>query len=94
MKIVEVIFATPDEQICREVLLAKPVSIQEAIGLAQLNNFPDDMSVGVWGKIVPLDFQLQGGERVEIYRPTRISSMEVRRLKAVKKCVGPSGRKS
>ncbi len=94
MNVVEIVLATSDKQISQMVVLEKVTSVREVIERSKLDVLPNDGLVGVWGKIVPLDFQLQGGERVEIYRPTRINPREVRRLKAIKKHVGPSGQKS
>jgi putative ubiquitin-RnfH superfamily antitoxin RatB of RatAB toxin-antitoxin module len=40
---------------------------------------PLQESVGVWGRLRPLDAALQPGDRVELYRPLEIDPKEARR---------------
>lgn len=88
--VVEVIFATPARQEVRTVRLPPGSVVEQAIrhsGL--LAEFPEiDLAtnpVGVYGEPVELDTILEGGERVEIYRPLVVDPKEARRRRACKK---------
>jgi putative ubiquitin-RnfH superfamily antitoxin RatB of RatAB toxin-antitoxin module len=39
-------------------------------------------SVGIWGRVCPLDTGLSDGDRVELYRPLAMDPNEARRLRA------------
>ncbi len=85
--VVEVIYATPARQEIRTVRLPAGSVVEQAIrhsGL--LAEFPEiDLTVnrvGVYGEPVELDTILEGGERVEIYRPLVVDPKEARRKRA------------
>lgn len=88
--VVEVIYATSARQEIRTVRLPAGSVVEQAIrhsGL--LAEFPEiDLAVnrvGVYGEPVALDSTLEGGERIEIYRPLIIDPKEARRKRATKK---------
>ena len=84
---VEVVYATPARQIVKTLTLPAGSNVEAAIRASGLlEEFPEiDLGVnraGVFGEIVSLDESLEGGERVEIYRPLIADPKEVRRQRA------------
>lgn len=84
---VEVIFALPEQQIIRQVVLNSPVTVADAIEASGLlQDFPEiDLKAhgaGVFGEPRELDDVLQMGDRVEIYRPLIADPKETRRHRA------------
>ena len=56
-------------------------------------------SVGIWGRLRPLDVVLQPGDRVELYRPLEIDPKEARRRRQRRQreaaaALKPSGNRS
>ncbi len=87
--VVEVIYATRARQEVRTVRLPVGSVVEQAIrhsGL--LAEFPEiDLAVnrvGVYGEPVELDSMLEGGERIEIYRPLVVDPREARSRRARK----------
>jgi len=84
---VEVVYATPTRQSVRTVRLPAGSVVEEAIrSSGLLAEFPEiDLAVnrvGVYGEPVDLDAVLEGGERVEIYRPLIADPKEARKKRA------------
>ena len=84
---VEVVYATPARQVVKTLTLPAGSNVEAAIRASGLlEEFPEiDLGVnraGVFGEIVSLDESLEGGERVEIYRPLIADPKEVRRQRA------------
>lgn len=87
---VEVVFALPDKQ--RIVKLDVPVGTTafDAVTLSKIDQFFDeltispDLKLGVWGKAVTADRELEAGERIEIYRPLLADPKEVRKARAAR----------
>ena len=84
---VEVVYATPARQVIKTLALPAGSNVEAAIRASGLlEEFPEiDLGVnraGVFGEIVSLDESLEGGERVEIYRPLIADPKEVRRQRA------------
>lgn len=82
---IDVVYALPERQVVRQVLLPEGSTVGDAIrasGLAQ--EFPeiDLRFVGIFGSRVRVDAELRDGERVELYRPLRVDPKEVRRSRA------------
>ena len=52
-----------------------------ASGLLERHGLPatEDLSVGVWGKVRPLDTPLRDADRVEVYRGLLVDPKEARR---------------
>ena len=85
--IIEVAYATPDNQVIIEVSDATHITVQQVIEKSGvLQQFPEiDLTinkVGIFGKLAPLDRELAAGERVEIYRPLIADPKEARRQRA------------
>ncbi len=85
--VVEVVYATRARQEVRTVRLPVGSVVEQAIRRSGLlAEFPEiDLTanrVGVYGEPVELDTILEGGERVEIYRPLIIDPKEARRKRA------------
>lgn len=86
---VEVIYATPDKQVCIPVCLQKTSSLQEVIvksGIADQFSEIDlsALKVGIFGKVSSLDKPVMQGDRIEIYRPLLTDPMDARRKRAFK----------
>ena len=59
-----------------------------ASGIAEKIQLPEPLQVGVFGVKVSLDYVLQAGDRVEIYRALTINPKDIRRNRAAKNPVG------
>lgn len=84
---VEVAYAAPDRQVVKILMLPIGSRVEAAIRASGLlEEFPEiDLAVnrvGVFGELVGLDTELQGGERVEIYRPLLADPKQARRRRA------------
>jgi len=84
---VEVVYATPARQVVKTLSLPAGSNVEAAIRASGLlEEFPEiDLGVnrtGVFGEMASLDECLQGGERVEIYRPLIADPKEARRQRA------------
>jgi putative ubiquitin-RnfH superfamily antitoxin RatB of RatAB toxin-antitoxin module len=84
---VEVAYALPDHQELLTVDVKPGTTLRQTIeqsGILEL--FPQvDLAtsqVGVFGKLVAEDREVQPGERVEVYRALKADPKEVRRLRA------------
>jgi uncharacterized protein len=87
---VEVVYAASTRQSTKTLTLPAGSSVEQAIQASGLlEAFPEiDLScqrVGIRGELVQLDDCLQGGERVEIYRPLLADPKEARRRRATAK---------
>jgi len=87
---VEVVYASQDRQLRRELEVGQGTTALAAVlksGL--LNDFPqldvDILKLGIYGKVVRADTQLQDNDRVEIYRPLKIDAKQARRRRAKKR---------
>jgi putative ubiquitin-RnfH superfamily antitoxin RatB of RatAB toxin-antitoxin module len=86
--VVEIVYALPDRQVLRRILLPDGSTVEDAIRVSGVcAEFPeiDPTRVGIHGKTVPVTTILREQERVEIYRPLRADPKEVRRMRAAKK---------
>lgn len=84
---VEVVYALSERQVVDAVRLKPPVTIAQAIRASSvLRQFPQlnlaATPVGVFGVERPLDWVLAAQDRVEIYRPLRLSPVQARRHRA------------
>ena len=85
---VEIVYALPDRQVLRRILLPGGSTVEDAIRVSGLRAaFPemDTTHVGIHGEPVPATTILRARDRVEIYRPLRADPKEVRRTRAAKK---------
>ena len=87
---VELIYIEPGVQNILKLDLPKGSDINHAIRRSGLlERYPEiDLAVnkvGIFSKIHELDYVLQAGERIEIYRPLQADPKEARRQRAIKK---------
>ena len=87
--LIEVAYATPEKQIILECEVAARCSAREAVrdsGIEQ--HFAeidlDTCDIGVFGKAVADDYEMEAGDRIEIYRPLIADPKEVRRQRAAR----------
>jgi uncharacterized protein len=85
--VVEVAYASPDEQVLIRVEVPRGATLREAIAASGvLQRFPEinleSAAVGVFGRLRKLDDVLQPQDRVEIYRPLAIDPKDARRKRA------------
>jgi len=71
---VEVVYALPDKQYLREVMLEQGATVEKAIeasGLLQMRRDIDlsQNKTGIFSRPVKLGDRVEEGDRVEIYRP-------------------------
>ena len=99
---VSVVYATTEKQSVYESTVARGTSAQELIEFSGFMNEiealssikVDDLEIGVFAERVELDYLLEEGDRVEIYRPLTADPKEVRRqLALVGKTMGKAAGK-
>lgn len=86
---IEVAYALEDKQIILKLNVDKSIKPREAVKSSEiLVHFPDidldNIDLGVFGKAIKADYQLQQGDRIELYRPLIANPKEVRRQRAKK----------
>ncbi|WP_409420274.1 RnfH family protein [Pseudaeromonas sp. ZJS20] len=84
---VEVVYALPQKQTLLRVPFTAGMTARQAIDASGiLARYPEiDLAhckIGSYSRVIPLDESLQGGERIEIYRPLLADPKELRRLRA------------
>lgn len=84
---IEVVYPLPDEQILFKATVKDDATIREGIEASgvlehypELN--PEDMQVGIFGKLAPMKTVLREKDRIEIYRPLIADPKEVRKQRA------------
>lgn len=85
--LVEVAYATPAKQIILECRVEAGSSAREAVAASGIEqHFPEidleNCDLGVFGKAIPAEYELQDGDRIEIYRPLIADPKEIRRQRA------------
>lgn len=85
---VELVFALPDRQVLRTLVVAADASVREVINDSNIQaEFADieigNLSIGIWGREVAPDQMLKPGDRIEIYRPLELEPREARRQLAL-----------
>ena len=91
---IELVFATPDSQVLREMIVPAKATVGSAVAASGLDKeFPDypitDLPTGIWGRRVDAKEQLKEGDRLEIYRELPTDPMAARRLRASEPGPGP-----
>jgi putative ubiquitin-RnfH superfamily antitoxin RatB of RatAB toxin-antitoxin module len=86
---VEVAFAPPDTQALIAVRLAAGSDVESALESSGVyERFPDhdlrNCATGIWGRVVPRNWRLRNGDRVELYRPLRLDPRDARRERAAR----------
>jgi putative ubiquitin-RnfH superfamily antitoxin RatB of RatAB toxin-antitoxin module len=84
---VQVCWATPEQQVVKELVLPAPVTVEQAVRTSGiLEELPGitlaDNEVGVFSERRRLGDLLRDGDRVEIYRPMQVDPKEARRRRA------------
>jgi len=86
---IEVVYALPERQWLLELDVPAGTTVGQAVersGLPEHCAHLDAASlrdnVGIFGRRVDLEHELRAGDRVEIYRPLRVSPRELRRQRA------------
>jgi hypothetical protein len=85
---IEVAYARPDEQVIIPLEIEEQaITAEDAIRRSGvLERFPEidlqNGKVGVFSKLIALDYMLQSGDRVEIYRPLIADPKQARRRRA------------
>ncbi len=87
--LIEIAYATPARQLILEREVESGCLAREALrdsGMDQ--HFPEidleNCDIGIFGKAVADDYQLNDGDRIEIYRPLIADPKEIRRQRAAK----------
>lgn len=85
--LIEVAYATPAKQIILECKIDQGTSARDAVRLSGIEQHfpeidPENCDLGVFGKAIAADYQLQDGDRIEIYRPLIADPKEIRRQRA------------
>ena len=86
---IEIAFATPAKQKIVECRVHPGTSVRDAVRHSGIDRyFPeidlDNSDLGVFGKAVADDYELQDGDRIEIYRPLIADPKEIRRQRAAR----------
>jgi uncharacterized protein len=87
---IEIAYATPTNQTIVKIAVAAGTTIQEAIlqsdilNLAAISEPIQNLAVGIFGKQRSLSWELQEGDRVEIYRPLYVDPKTARKIRAKK----------
>ena len=76
---VEVVLALPKRQEVRRLTLAEGATVRDALRAAEM---PEDLAVGIFGRVVAPQTLLRDGDRVELYRPLAADPMAMRRRRA------------
>lgn len=84
---VEIVFATPEEQVIRTLQLADGATVRDAVLASGFTEqfeqlVLDETPVGIYGVRVTYADELQDGDRVELYRPLVVDPMDARRARA------------
>ena len=85
--LIEVAYATPARQVIVECIISPGTSARDAVRQSGIDgHFPeidlDNCDIGVFGKVIPADYRLSDGDRIEIYRPLIADPKEIRRQRA------------
>ena len=84
---IEVVYARPERQLLIQLKVPGGSTARDAIVRSNiLNDLPgldlETLAVGVFARRVTLDYILETGDRVEIYRALTMSPVEARRWRA------------
>ncbi|MFT4465697.1 MAG: RnfH family protein [Sodalis sp. (in: enterobacteria)] len=84
---VEVVYALPERQYLRQLVLRQGSTLEQAIRASGLLALRQDIDldvnkVGIFSRPAKREDKLSNGDRVEIYRPLLIDPKELRRQRA------------
>ncbi len=85
--LIEVAYATPEKQIILECRIEPGTAARDVVGLSAIDQHfpeidPENCDMGVFGKAIAANYELQDGDRIEIYRPLIADPKEIRRQRA------------
>ena len=85
---VEVVFALAEKQKLTAMTLSRGATVADAIAESSIfKDFPgenlEQLTVGVWGRVVTREHVLSDGDRVEIYRALQLDPRHARRQLAL-----------
>jgi putative ubiquitin-RnfH superfamily antitoxin RatB of RatAB toxin-antitoxin module len=86
---IEVAYATPEKQVILSLTVPEGTALIDAALASGITTEFDGLDLrasqmGVFGKVVPEDYVLRSGDRIEIYRPLIADPKEVRKERAAK----------
>jgi len=84
---IEIAYATPERQMILETDIEVGTSPRDAVINSAIDQYFPEVSketcdIGIFGKAVRPDHQLQSGDRIEIYRPLIADPKQVRKQRA------------
>jgi putative ubiquitin-RnfH superfamily antitoxin RatB of RatAB toxin-antitoxin module len=85
--VIEIAYATPQRQLILEQTIKPGTSARDAVLQSDIDrHFPEidkqNCDIGIFGKVIKPDHELEGGDRIEIYRPLIADPKEVRKQRA------------
>lgn len=70
----------------RWLTVEEGATIESALrGCADFGQPLDQLRIGIWGRVRPLDTPLRDRDRIEVYRPLTVDPKEARRLRYAKR---------
>jgi len=95
-RMIEIAYATPERQKIVECEVPGDTTVRDAVKQSSIGQFfpeidLENCALGVFGKAVPANYELQNGDRIEIYRPLIADPKEVRRKRAEQGLVTKKG---
>ncbi len=87
--LIEVAYATLQKQIILDCEIDPGTTAHDAVRMSGIDRYfpeidPDNCDLGVFGKAITADYELQNGDRIEIYRPLIADPKQVRRQRAAR----------
>jgi putative ubiquitin-RnfH superfamily antitoxin RatB of RatAB toxin-antitoxin module len=84
----EVAYARPDRQFVIEVELPEGATARDALMASRLLETcteidPSSVVLGVYGRVIPAEFAVREGDRVEVYRPLKADPRVARRARVI-----------
>ena len=84
---IEIAYATPARQLILDQIVNIGTSPREAIIQSSIDDyFPEidkqNCDIGIFGKVIRVDHELEPGDRIEIYRPLIADPKQVRKERA------------
>ena len=81
---VEIVLGTPERQVLQAVTVDNGATIADVVAASGIAaRFPDldidSLATGVWGNVLPRDYAVKDGDRIELYRPLEMDPREARR---------------
>jgi hypothetical protein len=80
--VVDVVFASSDEQVVHKVSLPGGATIADALSASGFAGKLTAAGVGIWGRPAEPEASLRDGDRVELYRPLTVDPKDARRSRA------------